>query len=185
MSEEIEIIFPIDENLRKIIPENDKILCSTMANGNVTTSTITSKKVTSYDWTTPLLLTDNGVAFVCAKEFSSKPIHYLPWGFVIWVKPRIGRWIEVKPEAGDYNNLIRLKPFQNMKLGRKKAWDFFDRFKPIWEQRLVDLEESIIKNIINLDRIPKYEFYTVDFDFVPKSRYKKAVKKVKKMKKSK
>lgn len=183
MSNDIEIIAPINENLKTIIPPKDRILCSTIADAIVYITRLGSNKTTMISWKTPLLITDNGVAFLGGQNIGLKPINYIPMGFILWVKPRSGRNLRILPEAGTFKDIINLYPLINKGMDRKNWFTYIDKLKPIWEQRVREMEESIIRNLDSIDKLPKFREYIRNFENVPKSVYKRAIKEIKKKKK--
>ena len=160
---------------------NDKILCSTYAQVRVTYSPITSKKTTYYSWDTHLLLTFNGIALMVAKQVSQKGAHYVPWGLVSLGKPRTGITLWVSRETADFKFPILLTMLLNKKVEKIHYFEYFDKFKPIMEQRIREMEKKIednLKSLDSLDFVPNYEEYINYFDRVPKDLYKKVRKKI-------
>lgn len=178
---DIEIIAPIDEKLKSIIPPEDKILCSTFAGATIYINPIGSSKTTMYSWKTPVLICDNGVAFLVIQKFSQRHVNYVPMRFILWTKPRSGRTLRILRAAG-FQHIINLNLLRNSKASRKEFFTYVDNLKPIWELKVREAEENIKSNLSKLDKIPKLSEYNRYFKDVPKLVYKRAKKGFKKQK---
>ena len=194
---DVEMITPLDtSNLKTIIPSNDKILCSTSAKGICSYRTYSTErkvlyKVITLSWDTHLLLTLNGIAFMVGKEISKTGAHYIPWAFVSWEIPKsgFGRALCMSTYVADFKYPVCLN------LGYDKShpptidgFAYVDRFKPILEQRITEMEKKIednLKSLDSLDSVPSYKAYVDYFDDAPKYLYDRIRKKIKKERKKK
>ena len=182
----VEMIVPLDtSNLKTVVPSKDIILCSTLAKARCANkSSSTSNKKSFYIWDTHLLLSLNGIALNVALQVSQTGSHYVPWGLTSWRKPRRGRWIWVYSEAGYFMSYIILDIIPNKEIEHKNRFAYIDRFKPILEERIIEMEKKIEDNLKSaadrLSFIPNHGEYMEFFERVPKEMFKKARKKVKK-----
>ncbi|KKK67384.1 hypothetical protein LCGC14_2954620, partial [marine sediment metagenome] len=145
----VEIIVPLDiSNLKTVIPSKDIILCSTSAKATCANkASSTSNKKSFYEWNTHLLLSLNGIAMNVAMQVSQTQPHYVPWGLTSWRKPRRGRWIWVYSEAGYFMSYIILDIIPNKEIEHKNRFAYIDRFKPILEERIIEMEKKIEDNL--------------------------------------
>jgi len=179
---DVELIVPLDSsNLLTTVPSSDKILCSASAKAQSSYSRAGSDKTTFINWDTHLLLTLNGIALNVSGYVSNISTHFIPWVLIRWGKPRSGRSIWVRDIADDIWHSIILTIIPKKGVKKNIKYEFIDRFKPIMEQRIIEMEEKVEEKLRSLTTIPTYFKYI--YDNVPKDLYKRVKKKIKKERK--
>lgn len=153
-----EIYVPIDfSNARDVIPPGEDIIYSTICAGKG--EFLEGTKSTTYKWESHFLLTDKGVAFTIPldvshtkkqiKNLNPRAEHYLEWHNIIVVPGRTGDKpgfivdkIENEIKITCFFELVRNPNFESEEKFQDRKQLFFDKFKPIQEQKRNDIIEK-------------------------------------------
>ena len=161
-----------DTGLRNLIPSQDMILVS--AKVKITYVALDPNKKTTYTWFSPVLLSDNGIAYK-GSTLSNESAYYVPWVQVVILKSNfLERNFGIlmdnsKSLKFTFNCDVRIK-------NPEEGFKYIDYFIPIIEERKKERQEMILNNIKSLETIPSYKEYLNQFEFVSKPIFKKVLK---------
>ncbi len=181
----VKMIVPLNSsNLRAIFPVRDKLLVSTEATAQAIQAVRYQNKTGQYSWITHVLLSDYGLAFICATPICKQATgYYVPWPFIYFQKKL--RLFMVSREAGDFVSINLLATYDPQAETRKEnPYKYLDELN--LETLIKEREEEMVKKTViklkSLGYKPSYKEYKKRFENIPKSVWQKSIKTIKRSK---